>query len=115
MPMTTSYNSPAPWEIWWAFVEYEDQQGIGKKRPVLVIPGNDSPLIMVLKMTSHSPRGNFKGEYQLIDYKSAGLKKPTVVRCSKIMSMDEKSFNDKIGILQPRDIMNITNILRDMY
>lgn len=113
---TSSNNIPSTWEIWWAFVEFEGQPGNGKTRPVLVIPSNnnDAPLVMSLKMTTHPPRLNYPGEYEIIDYQKAGLKKKTVIRCSKAILLDQKAFSSKIGILQPVDIMNVSNILRQL-
>lgn len=114
MHMPTLHKSPDPWEIWWAFVEYEDKPGMGKRRPVLVIPSNEQPLILTLKMTTHPVRRGYAGEYEIIDYNGTGLKKKTIIRCSKAILMDESSFDSRIGVLQPRDIMNIINILRQI-
>lgn len=110
--MQISHETPSPWEIWWAYVEYEDQLGEGKIRPVLVLPGiENSVMVMALKMTIHPVRYGYKGEYEIIDYQGTGLKKKTTVRCSKVLFIDLKMFKNRIGILQPRDMMNIINIL----
>lgn len=112
--MKTSHKAPSPWEIWLAYVEFEDKPGVCKVRPVLVIQDNEKTLVTVLKMTSHPSRCDYDGEYEIMDYQGTGLEKKTVVRCSKIMLLDESSFKSRIGILQPRDIMNIINILRNI-
>lgn len=114
MHMPISSNAPSAWEIWWASVEFEDQPGVKKTRPVLVIPNSATPLVLTLKMTTHPPRLNYPGEYEIIDYQKAGLKKKTVIRCSKAILLDQKAFSSKIGILQPVDIMNVSNILRQL-
>lgn len=111
MPIQTSCN-PAPWEIWWAYVEFEDQPGIGKMRPVLVYQTDGKSLVLALKMTTHPIRSGYAGEYEIIDYAGAGLKKKTVIRCSKAMWIDKTSFRNRIGMLQPTDIMNVINIMR---
>ena len=49
MPMM-ALPDPAPWEIWWAYVEFEDNPGIGKIRPVLVYQTDGKSLVLSLKM-----------------------------------------------------------------
>lgn len=109
MKLMLTLFDPQPWEIWWADVEFEDQPGIYKRRPVLVIDNQENPLVLVLKLTTHPPRLDFKGEYEIIEYQQAGLKKKTVARCSKLISIHISFFIHKIGVLQPIDIMNIIN------
>lgn len=109
--MQTSHD-PAPWEIWWAYVEYEDQPGVGKRRPVLVYQNEGEHLVLALKMTTHPVRPDYPGEYEIIDYTGAGLKKATVIRCSKALWLGKSDFYSRIGMLQPTDIMNVINIMR---
>lgn len=71
-------------------------------------------VVIALKMTTHQARPDYWGEYEIIDYTGAGLKKKTTVRCSKWLRLSKSSFRSKIGILQPIDIMNITNIIRQI-
>ena len=111
MPMM-ALSDPAPWEIWWAYVEFEDNPGIGKIRPVLVYQTDGKSLVLSLKMTTHEARPGYAGEYEIIDYAGAGLKKRTVIKCSKAMWLSRSSFRNRIGLLQPMDIMNVMNIMR---
>ena len=103
---------PAPWEIWWVDVEYEDYPGVSKRRPVLVYQNEGNRLVLTLKMTTRPVRPDYPGEYEIIDYPGAGLKKATVIRCSKAIWLDKSDFQSRIGMLQPTDIMNVINIMK---
>ena len=96
------------WEIYLAYVQYEDIPG-GKLRPVLVIDEDTVYPICCLKMTSHPPRA---GEYELIRWQNAGLRKPTTVRIQKRLRLSEADFKKKIGLLDPVDILNIEMMLQ---
>lgn len=96
------------WEVYLAYVRYEDIQG-GKLRPVLVIDENTAYPICCLKMTSHQSRA---GEYELIRWQNVGLRKPTTVRIQKRLQLDKVDFKKKIGLLDPIDILNIEMMLQ---
>lgn len=96
------------WEIYLAYVQYEDIPG-GKLRPVLVVDDNTAYPISCLKMTSQPPR---KGEYTLIRWQNAGLRKETTVRIQKRLTLNAVDFQMKIGSLDPVDIVNIESLLQ---
>lgn len=98
------------WDIWLANVRFEDNPEEYKLRPVLVID-KQNMFILSFKMTSHSPRQNFHGEYSIKYYKEAGLIKPTVIRLSKKLLLLENEFIHKIGRLHPYDINEVYKIL----
>lgn len=97
------------WEIWWAYVKFEDSNEV-KKRPVLVLEDRVA-YILSLKITSHAPRKKFDGEYQLLQWEKAGLTKPSVVRTSKVLCLEEDDFDTKIGKLTDADIYAIQMLL----
>jgi mRNA-degrading endonuclease toxin of MazEF toxin-antitoxin module len=99
------------WEVWYANVAFEEDSTKSKKRPVVVID-NRTAIILSLKVTSHEPRQNVFGEYALQRWKEAGLVKPSTVRCSKRLSLDQKDFVQRIGRLHPIDIYEIQKILK---
>ena len=103
------------WEIWEAVVPYEDKIG-SKKRPVIILSGNEK-IVLSIKMTSHTPRHHIlEGEYEILQWKEAGLQKPTVAQCSKILKLDEQAFtNKKYGTLTHSDIAGIKSILHYVY
>lgn len=98
------------WDIWLANVRFEDNPEESKLRPVLVID-KQNMFILSFKMTSHTPRQNFYGEYSIKYYKEAGLIKPTVIRLSKKLLLLENEFIHQIGRLHPYDINEVYKIL----
>ena len=103
-------NKPSAWELWYAHVKYEDLE-IYKDRPVLVIDAGDEIAIIALKVTSTEKR-DLWGEYDIIKWKSAGLKNASTVRCTKVLSLHLGDFRRKIGDLQLEDILKIKEILQ---
>ena len=102
------------WDIWEADVVFEDKEG-SKKRPVVIL-SSDEYIVLSLKMTSHEPRyKKLEGEYELMKWKEAGLLKPTVVQCSKLIKMDRERITDKkYGRLTATDIIGLQAILKYM-
>ena len=93
-----------PWDLWWAEVEYEGHEG-SKKRPVLVLSA-DEVYVLSYKVTSHEARNQW-GEYEIVQWQSAGLTKPSTVRLTKLLKLDRKSLKKKIGHLKPIDVETI--------
>lgn len=102
------------WEIWEAVVSFEECSG-RKKRPVLVL-SEDEYLVLSLKMTSHKPRyKTLEGEYEVMQWKEAGLLKPTVVQCSKVLKLQMSDITDKkYGKLRAVDIWGLEEMLKYM-
>lgn len=101
------------WDIWVARVEFEEGTG-SKIRPVLIIDGTRC-YVLSLKITSHIPRSQFPGEYQIIEWKEAGLLKPSTIRISKQLNLPAESFVKKIGRLTELDRFNVTRIYLELY
>ena len=101
---------PGKWEIWLVNMPFDE--GIGSKpRPALVIDTKGNCLV-VGKMTKHPPRPEYQYEYQMIDWKGAGLRVPTTLRLSKIALLHESSFIHQLGYIQPIDQINVRKILK---
>lgn len=103
-------NRPAPWEIWWAVVKFEDDPTQSKERPVLVISDRIA-FIISLKITHHKPREDYDGEYRVIRWKEAGLTQPSTIRYSKKLKLYESDFVRPLGTLHPLDIRNLRIML----
>lgn len=101
---------PNRWEIWLAKVKFEDNPSVIKKRPVLIISPTVSCIIS-LKITGHSPRPSYKGEYRIKKWKEAGLDKESTIRVSKKLRLINTDFDYQIGRLQPIDIIEIQKLL----
>jgi hypothetical protein len=101
------------WDIWLADVVFEDDLTEHKKRPVLVItPGQ--VYILTAKITSHKPRLNFDGEYDIKDLKSAGLDKQSTIRLSKTIKIKSRFFIRKLGVLSEKDKIEVEKILSEL-
>ena len=103
---------PNKWEIWFAKVKFDDNPSVVKMRPVLVVDLNQC-YILSLKITGHSPRVNYQGEYSIIKWAEAGLAKESTIRCSKKLKLIFSDFEYKLGKLHPIDIIAVQNILEN--
>ena len=94
------------YDIFLAKVPFEDipQEKI---RPVLILKDRVY-LVECLKMTSAKTRF---GEYELKEWKKAGLDRQTTVRLTKRLKLDKTKFIKKIGHLTPIDIIEIQRLL----
>lgn len=97
-----------PWEIWWAYVAFEEGND-GKERPVLVLE-DGTVYVLALMITSHEQR-NIYGEYDITKWQSAGLKKPSTIRVTRRLRLDEKDLISKMGDLHPVDIVLLQRYL----
>ena len=102
------------WEIWEADVPFEDKKQ-SKLRPVLIL-SEEEALVLSLKMTSHEPRyKKLEGEYEIMKWQEAGLVKPTVVQCSKLLKLDKNAITEKqYGRLTATDIIGLQAVLHYM-
>lgn len=94
-----------PWEIWWAEVEYENHED-SKRRPVLVISA-DEVYVLSYKITSHEARNQW-GEYEIVQWKTAGLPKASTVRLAQPIKLLRPMLKKKIGTLSLADIEAIS-------
>ena len=94
------------WDVWLARMKFENSAEI-KARPVLVL--DDSRVFALsLKMTS---QGKYSDCYAVSRWKEAGLTKPTYVRLSKYVRLNNDDFIHKIGELHDEDIINLMRLL----
>lgn len=105
--------NPNKWELWFADVYFEDNPTISKKRPVLVLSRTEA-IVLCNKITSHAPRLNCQGEYQLKDWKNAGLLKPSTIRLSQRFKLNIDKFIFKIGRLSSSDVLAIIDELNNL-
>ena len=103
---------PRKWEVWLVDMPFEEVEG-SKPRPALVIDSQTQSLL-VGTMTQHPPRDGYPNEYQLIDWKGAGLSIQTTLRLSKMVKLPPSSFLQKMGIIRTVDQVNIRNMLREI-
>lgn len=85
---------------------FEDDKKKFKIRPAVVMDNKEIYLI-VAKITSHSSRT--KNDYLIEDWKSAGLKTPSIIRLDKTMEIKSTDILKKIGTLSENDIKNLSS------
>lgn len=96
------------WTVWTAKVAFEDDPSISKVRPVVVIDGN-AFVCTALKVTSQ--RKNDRYHVELVQWRAAGLDKPSWVEVGKTVQLNENSFGEMIGRLDHEDILRIVKRL----
>lgn len=96
------------WDVCRVNFKFEDED-IYKTRPALVINANQIA-ILAYKMTSNLSRKDDL-EYEIIEWRKAGLDRPTVVRIGKVQDISNSPFIIKLGRLEKIDIDNIKNIM----
>lgn len=102
------------WDIWYANVYFEEDHTQNKSRPVVII--SLEPFYCIsLKITSHSRRDDFDGEYEIIEWACAGLNRPSVIRAGQKYKLAPNDFLFPIGRLHPTDIKNLNKILSQLY
>ena len=101
------------WDIWIARVEFEEEPGF-KIRPVLIIDGTRC-YVLSLKITPHPPREEYAGEYRIVQWREAGLLKPSTIRISKQINLPAESFIKRIGRLTVLDRVSVLQVYNEMY
>ncbi|MBP5291001.1 MAG: type II toxin-antitoxin system PemK/MazF family toxin [Lachnospiraceae bacterium] len=96
------------WTVWWARVYFEDSPDEYKKRPVIIIDGS-AFVCTALKVTSQ--RKDDRYHVELIQWKAAGLSKPSWVEIGKKIELTEDSFGEMIGKLDYEDVLRIVKRL----
>ena len=109
-------QSPQRWDIWLAYVPFEENDGRYSRRPALVFQfHSETNEWFAFKMTSHAPRSNFPGEYAVQYWREAGLTKPTTIRLSKRFLLGEADFICKLGTLHPADAKQVIAHIAQLY
>ena len=114
--MTTTEETPRPYDVWQMSFEYEDQPGVAKVRPVVIgAVDGERAVVLAVKVTGHGPRPEFPGEVRLVGWKDAGLDKPSVARCSKTLVVPIEAFAGQMryGHLTEDDALSVDKALRD--
>ncbi|MDU4641308.1 MAG: type II toxin-antitoxin system PemK/MazF family toxin [Negativicoccus massiliensis] len=100
------------WEVWWVRFKYEDSDD-WKERPAVILDKNEA-FVIGAKVTTHEPRKNFPGEYQILRWESVGFECQSTVRLSKRIALYDSDLVRKMGRLEKADIANIKLLLK-MY
>lgn len=97
------------YDIVTTFVEFNKSFGKGKTRPVM-ITGKQGPYYIAVEITKHAPRNNYPKEFEIKDWKQAGLKVPSTIRFIKCGIFHERTIDKYVGRLSNDDIKRANQI-----
>ena len=106
-------QAPKEWEIWHARFNFE---GSGYKfRPVLVVSVEEDMLVIMVTGTNN--KLTLEHDYQIIDWKEAGLVKPSIARVDRLAAipLDYIGTAGRIGSLTARDQNNLEEAIMETY
>jgi mRNA interferase MazF len=90
-----------------------------KQRPCLVLasfkPRGLNEHVIVAMMTSHISGLGFPHDVSLVDWQKAGLPKPTLVRLTKVVTLDRTIVKRKLGRLLRADQQTIMARFKDLF
>ena len=88
-----------------------------KKRPAVVVSSNRynniSPDIVIMAITSQTEKTFMIGECLIINWKGAGLLKPSSIKPA-ISTIEQVLVLKKLGALSIDDLDSLNNILKDL-
>ena len=106
------------YDVYLGLVPYEEDEELPtpryKLRPIAILDQNIGYLLSVVPITSHNARNWDAGDYEIIDWREAGLRKPSTARLGNLINLNRVNIERKIGRLTTRDINNISEILGEL-
>lgn len=103
-------------EIWWASMGAPSGSGPGYRRPVLIVQSNDFnksriATVIAAVITSNVALAGAPGNVLLIP-RISGLRKPSVVNVSQVVTLDRALLSDRVKRLSDRQMAAIDAGLR---
>lgn len=90
-----------------------------KKRPALVLKQVElsarERLIIIAMITSKIDGFEIEGDYSILDWEKAGLLHPSLVRLSKLATVDDILLNRKLGVLSKNDFQKIKKGFHQLF
>ncbi|KQR54995.1 hypothetical protein ASF88_06785 [Leifsonia sp. Leaf336] len=115
----TSYSprvdgDPDPGEIVWTWVPYEERDGRGKDRPVLVVASERSDSVIAVALTSQAHPG--RPEYFAIGSGSwDGQGRPSYVRLDRVFRVHKNGMRREAAALDARRYDAVRAALQSLY
>lgn len=100
------------YEIYNAIVYFEGMNEY-KARPVLIYEF-DNKYAMCDIFTITSQDKNYPYDYKIVEWKKAGLLKPSYIKLAEMKMIENKFIKQKLGDLQSVDIIGMENVLRQL-
>lgn len=96
-----------PYDVWLMWVEYPDVPGVGKPRPVVITEIDDDGVSGVVAKITGNIDWHEPGDVVLADWRSAGLLKPSLVRCRQRYEFLYSDLYKRFGSLSYADAANV--------
>ncbi|MCI0155753.1 type II toxin-antitoxin system PemK/MazF family toxin [Leifsonia shinshuensis] len=117
--LRTSYSpsvdgDPDPGEIVWTWVPYEEADGRGKDRPVLVVASESGGTVIAVALTSQAHPG--RPEYLAIGSGSwDGRRRPSFVRLDRVFRVHPNGMRREAAALDARRFATVRTALQERY
>jgi mRNA interferase MazF len=107
---------PQRGDVWWASLEAPHGSSPGYRRPVLVVQSNSFnasaiQTVIVAAITSNLSVADAPGNVRL-PKATAGLRRPSVVNVSQVLSVDRSFLQERLGVLSSRQMNAVAEGLR---
>lgn len=83
---TMTSCDPAPRDIWLAYVEFADHEGVGKVRPVVILDASGKASVITAKVTTSANYG-LSDFVEISDWESCGLRRPSWVQVEPLVEV----------------------------
>ena len=90
-----------------------------KKRPALVLKEvkltQKMNLVIIAMITSQIEKTRIEGDYELISWDKAGLIHPSIVRLSKMTTIEDLLIEKQLGKLAQLDLEKVAALFRKLH
>jgi mRNA interferase MazF len=90
---------------------------VSKKRPGLILSSHEynsnRQECIIAPITSQNKSDIFLGDYVIVDWKKAGLYKPSLVKCI-IFTLEESMIEKTLGHFENKDLKSIIKIIHSI-
>jgi|SRR5689334_8514609 len=107
-------GSADPGEIVWTWVPYEEDDGRGKDRPVLVV-GREGRELVGLMLSSQSERADDRNWVGIGSGKWDGQGRPSYVRLDRVIEVGEHEIRREGAVLDEKRFDRVADELRERY
>jgi hypothetical protein len=114
-------GQPDPGEIVWTWVPFEEDNSVGKDRPVLLV-GSDGDWLLAVMLTSkdhdHDARRQHQAGREWVDVGSGGWDKsgrPSEVRVNRIIRVDPDAIRREGAVLARERFEEVAAAIRQLH
>ena len=102
-----------PGEIVWTAVAYEDQPGVVKDRPVLVVGRRDESTVLGLMLSSKGHRADDANWLAIGAGDWDRERRPSYVRLDRVLELADASIRKEGAVLDPARFARVSQALQD--